>query len=524
MDVCGQDVSAPSGGQSVPAPSQGSNGASAGQGVTTPGSAGAPPQASVAQTASGEDEARDPMQDLKGLNPTGLSTSIWQMKGVPVDRIEFEGVTFGPTETLPSELPQKAGQPLDPDKVRDSTRRLFASGLYRDISVRGVRHGDSLTLIFAGTARYYVGRVTIEGVESDRLASLLEFATKLDPGTAFSEKDVPAGKAGVVQSLAQNGYFEPAIAVVETRHDDQQSVDVTYTVNTGPQARVGAVTVTGKDPGLTEKDFRKKGKLKRRNRVTRDTTSNALTKLRGVYQKKDRLEGTIAVDKQSYEPPRKQVDYTFQANQGPVVKVLIEGAKVSKSRLHLLVPIYEEGTVDSDLLNEGTHNIKDFLQQQGYFDAEVKVKVLGEDTALERVIYTVDKNVKHKVIAVNFKGNKYFGDDTLRERVRVQKADAYLRSGKYSQGLVTSDVSSIEAIYRANGFSNVKVTPKVTDTDENRSGEPLKLAFITVTYTVDEGSQQKFGTVALAGVSAAREGEVKGLLNAQAGQPFSRLT
>ena len=45
-----------------------------------------------------------------------------------------------------------------------------------------------------------------------------------------------------------------------------------------------------------------------------------------------------------------------------------------KSRLHLLVPVFEEGTVDNDLLNEGTFNMKDYLQQQGYFDAVVGVR------------------------------------------------------------------------------------------------------------------------------------------------------
>jgi outer membrane protein insertion porin family len=54
---------------------------------------------------------------------------------------------------------------------------------------------------------------------------------------------------------------------------------------------------------------------------------------------------------------------------------VIEGAKVSKSRLHLFVPIFEEGTIDNDLLNEGSHNIREFLEQQGYFDATVEVKV-----------------------------------------------------------------------------------------------------------------------------------------------------
>ena len=107
---------------------------------------------------------------------------MWQWKGLRVDKIEFEGVTFDADDPLPSELAQKAGEPLDPAKVRASTRRLFASGRYRDIEVRGVRQGDGMTLIFAGSPQYFVGRVTIAGVKNERLASLLEFATKLVAG------------------------------------------------------------------------------------------------------------------------------------------------------------------------------------------------------------------------------------------------------------------------------------------------------------------------------------------------------
>jgi outer membrane protein insertion porin family len=458
-----------------------------------------------------------------GAQP-GLKTTLWQMQGLMVDKIVFEGVTFEANATLPAELPQKAGQPLDPIKVRESTRRLFASGRYRDIAVRGVRHGSSVTLIFAGTARYFVGRISIQGVSSDRLSSLLEFSTKLDPGTSYVPSALPAATANIKQTLEQNGYYEPEIALKTNRDEVGRQINVTYVVATGPQAKVGDVRIEGTDPGLTEKDFRKKGKLKRNSRVGRDTTSNALSNLRAVYQKNDRLEGTVTLEKQSYDPAKDSLNYQFRANQGPIVKVLTEGIKVSKSRLHLLVPIFEEGTVDNDLLNEGSHNIKDFLQQQGYFDAAVQVKVLGEDTPSERVLYTADKGKKHKVYAVDFKGNKYFSDDILRERVRVQRADAYLRSGRYSQALVTSDVGSIEALYRANGFNAVKVTTAVKDVDIDEKGKPLKVAAIRVTYTIEEGPQQRFGAVQMAGVDAAREADVRGLLNTQSGQPFSLIT
>src|ERR1700761_4749628 len=485
----------------------------------TPGLAGtgATP-AQGQQTKPAEEKKTDTSQ---GAGPT---TSVWQWKGLVVEKILFEGVTFDATDTLPKELTQKVGQPLDPQEVRASLRRLFESGRYRDIALRGVRQGDQVTLIFAGVARYYVGRVTIAGVRSDRLTSLLEFATKLSPGTAFNQTQIPAGTEGIKDILQQQGYYEPTVAVKSETDEVGHQINVTYTVSIGPQARVGQVKLVGDDTGLTPQEFRKKSKLKENSKVRRDTTSNALDRLRKLYQKKDRLEATVSLQKQTYDNVRDKVDYEFHANQGPQVKVSVEGAKISTGRLHLLVPIFEEGTIDNDLLNEGVFNIRDFEQQQGYFDAKVAVKVVGNATTTEQVVFTVERGVKHKVVAVDLKGNKYFTDDLLHERMRVQKSNAYQRSGRYSPALVSGDVSAIQALYRANGFDEAKITTDVKDVTFGKDGKPLKAGEIAVTFTIVEGPQQKFGKVDLVGVDASRLQDVRALMNAQQGQPFSLVT
>ncbi|MBS1801570.1 MAG: BamA/TamA family outer membrane protein [Acidobacteria bacterium] len=450
----------------------------------------------------------------------GLTASVWQWKGVRVDRVEFEGVTFDKDDTLPSELTQKAGEPFDPEKVRASTRRLFNSGRYRDITVRAVRTDDGMTLIFAGTPRYYIGRVTITGVKSDRLSSLLEYATKLSVGAPYADSSIPNATEGIREILRQQGYYEPKVFVGTTLDKINSQVDVVYNVDIGPQARIGNVAIESADLGMTVDQFRKKGKLKQGSKVTRDTTTTALSRLRKEYQKKERLEATVSVQKQTYVESRRQVDYDFHVSQGPQVKVVVEGVKVSKSRLHLLVPIFEEGTIDNDLLNEGTHNIRDFVQQQGYFDATVDVRVIGEGSPEESVVFVVDRGIKHKVVAVTLKGNKYFSDDILRERMRVKKADPYQRSGRYSPGLVASDVSAIQALYRANGFDQAQIKTDVKDSDE-ATGKPGR---ISVVYNIIEGPQRKFGTVDLVGVDARRLQDVKGLLNTQEGQPYSLVT
>ena len=514
--------------QAGSSPSSVTGGGTPGQGGLTPGAPAAVPDAA---------QAIPPGQANGGANaatarpePTlaPLKATLSEYAGLNVSEIRYEGVNFDKSDKLSSELKQKAGTAFNVDDVRATTRRLFATGRYRTIAVRVERTGSNVVLIFAGVPRFYIGRVQINGVKEDRLASLLEYGSELNPGAPFTAASVTAATKAVTEVLAENGYYEPKIAVVTTRDVLDQQVNITYTVATGPQARVGTVTLEGKNPGITVAEFKKKGLLETRIlkhpvKVDRETTGTALGNMRTYFQKKDRLEATATLQKSTYDATRNQLDYVFQVEQGPIVKVEVAGAKFSKSRLHLLVPVYQEGTVDIDLLNEGMFNMKDYLQQEGYFDAVVAVKTIDAPTE-QTVLYSVDAGEKHKVVAVDIEGNKYFSSELLKEGLRVQKADLYMRSGRYSQQLVSSDEKSMQAIYRANGFKDAVVTSSVKDTDTGRNGKKSKVAEIAVNFKIVEGAQQKFGDVSVKGADPSRQQTIQGLLAAQAGQPFSLVT
>ncbi len=463
-----------------------------------------------------------------------LATSVWNKAGVPVVGIRFDGVTFAQNDLTITRLAQKAGEPLDPEKVRADLVHLFSSGRYRDISLSAEPAANGITLIYAGVPRYYIGRVDIVGVTSERLASLLEFATKLDPGAPYTETDLPTAMDGVRESLAGNGYYQPTVNITTQMDHVGRQVNVNVEVQIGPQARIGTVAVTGKDPGILMEDFREKAKLNCSRlvslidkscepKVTRQTATNALTGVRNFYTKNHRLEGTISLQKQTYEAPKKQLDYSFNAEQGPIVHVVINGAKVSKGRKKLLVPVYEEGAVDSDLLNEGAFNIRDFEQQQGYFDVTDSVKLLGAGTQNVTVQYDVDPGDRHKVTSVTLTGNHYFDTETLEERLRVKRASLYVKNGVYSTQLRDADSSSIQALYHASGFLNAKVTAKAQEV--HKPGKHGKTLYeVSVVYAIEEGPQQKFGSIDLAGIDPTREEAIYDILTAEPGQPFSLIT
>ena len=155
-----------------------------------------------------------------------------------------------------------------------------------------------------------------------------------------------------------------------TPHPDQQLADIAFRVISGPRARVGTVTVTG-DSGMNVEEFRRHAHLRTGAHVDHDTVNRALDGVLREYQHQGRLEAEVKLESASYDRGANAVNFRFSANRGPVVKVDVEGASIDPERIKRLIPIYEEGSVDEDLLNEGNRRLRDYFQRLGYFDAKV---------------------------------------------------------------------------------------------------------------------------------------------------------
>jgi outer membrane protein insertion porin family len=441
--------------------------------------------------------------------------------GSKVTGIRFDGVKASMLGSLPAQLELQPGDVLDENKVRASLRRLYQSGLYDTIQVQGLRSDGGVMVIFAGRPRLFVGRTQIFGVSNERLQSQLAGSARLQPGTRYSQRKLDASQASIEQALTDNGFYEAKVERREQLDAPNSQVNVIYNIQLGKQAKVGNVKVDG-TPGMSLEQFRKTSKLKAGKKVDRQTVSRALSRLRKYYDKKQRWAGAVTLETKEYHANNNQLDYAFQAKEGPLVKVRVEGARYSRGAIERLVPIYEEGTVDLDLVNEGAHNLRADLQGKGYFDATVTHQPVHDTKDEITVLYKVDRGVEHRVDSVKIKGAKYFDHDTLAEHISVRPANFIERHGTYSQALVDSDVDNLTALYQGNGFSHVVVTPQIKDIDTpDKSGKVS--AHIAVVYKIDEGAQQKIGSYTINGTHKISEEELRPLLNTEVGQPYSSL-
>src|SRR5271163_3609400 len=180
-----------------------------------------------------------PTDTSADLAPKAQVPGLRAWEGMKVAAVQFRGVEAAHLDPLPASLALQPGTPLDGEKLRDSLRRLYATGLYKTIAVEGTRSGNEITITFTGEGRVFIGRVYVDGVKSDRLASQLARAAKMDAGTVYSDTKLDRGVTLIKQFLAENGFYQPTVSNSTKSDPAHSQVDVTYHVTLGKDARVG---------------------------------------------------------------------------------------------------------------------------------------------------------------------------------------------------------------------------------------------------------------------------------------------
>ncbi|MFZ0797712.1 MAG: POTRA domain-containing protein [Terriglobales bacterium] len=414
--------------------------------------------------------------------------------GLTIDQIELPGVPPEEATALLAATPLKIGEPLTRETLHDAMQALFATGRFSDIQAEANRtETTGVRLRFLTVANFFVGMVTMEGVSSNPSPNQLASATRLKLGELYSREKLDRALAGIQRVMEENGFHQAKVTISEQRDEPQHQVNMTFHVVSGPRAMVGEIVVEG-DAGYSEEQIEEITKLHSGVPVVSNRITRALQRIRSRYQKQDRLLAQVEVASRTYHSERNAVDYVFKVDRGPVVTIAAEGFRISQRVLKRLVPIYEEGAVDDDLLNEGRRNIQNHLQTLGYFEATVSVSQRSTQGGKNlQVLYAVDPGDRHKLAAIHISGNRFFSDDLIRSRMQDQATGRLFSHGRYSEVLLEEDVRSIESLYRASGFRQAEVTSKLVD---KYQGDPSQLA---IEIVVKEGLQTRVAWVRIEG-------------------------
>ncbi|HUP03013.1 MAG TPA: POTRA domain-containing protein [Bryobacteraceae bacterium] len=453
-----------------------------------------------------------------------LRAQVQKFEGKNVASIQFdpERQPLEPAE-LSALLPLRLQAPLRAADIHDSIQRLFATGRYADIQVDVTPVGDGVAVTFLTTNAWFVGDVSVSGaVDSPPNAAQLANASRLDLGAPFSESRLQDALNSQRALLESNGLYGAKITPSLDYKTDAafEQVNIRFDVESGRRAVFGPPVFQGDlkmDPAkVTAATKFRRWLIHTWKPVTQTRLRNGMGGVRRLYQKADRYEASVTLDSLPYDSNTNRATPTFRIDAGPRIRLNAVGAKLSRKELQTYVPVFQEHSVDHDLLTEGARRLTDYLQSQGYFDAQVQYARQPTAGDMAVIDYQIDAGDRHKLTHIGISGNKYFDAETIRERMLLRTA-SFLQfpHGRYSASLLSRDEASIVSLYQSNGFRDVKVTHRIVDTYRGRRDT------IAVFLDIEEGPQYLVGSLQVDGMEHVDRSTVLGQLSSVTGQPFS---
>ena len=465
-----------------------------------------PPIVLLAALLAGTAYANDPTQ-----SPTVVSVGF-----LPVDQPLLDG-------HLNRLITVKVGEPLDPSQVRDSIKKLFATGRYQpDIQVRSEDVPGGVALTFVAQPSWFVGEVVVEGAEAPPTSLQLINAAQLDLGQLYIEEDVGFAMQEMRRLLQDNGFFLANITVTEVEHPETRQKDIRFAVKPGERATIGEIYLTGQEPDeeapLPIEEVRRIAGWSTGKPFTQRRLQQGVGRLQEYFRNERYWQSTVRMVGRDFVADTNDGDLVVDITRGPRVLVRVEGAEISEKKLRRYLPIYEEGVVDDDLLAEGARNLRDYLQSEGYFLASVSPVLEREQQDEVLIIYEVDRGPRQELVYVGISGNQFFDLQTITERMLVQPKNIDVRRGRLTDSLLDQDRLVILDLYRSNGFRDAEVVCRKEPAYEGNEEQ------MAVFCDIREGDMTLVSELTIKGMEKLSLDMFDYRLASAAGQPFSEVS
>jgi outer membrane protein assembly factor BamA len=421
-------------------------------------------------------------------------------------------------------LPVQVGEPLRPEQVAASVRILYQTGNYADLRAVVYPEGDAVRLDFVARENLYFNRILINGLTPPPTDASAVAAMQLSLGQTYHERDVKDAVERLRDALKEEGLYRAKISVEEHPFPETHQLDVIVNLDPGPRVRAKKIDLLN-NTEYRDADLLARFKLHPGSPLTTSKMQSGIGRIRKFLEKKGHLSARVSVRRGELDAAANSLPLTLEVSEGPLVRVALVGAKVSARDLKKMIPVYQEGAVDADLLEEGRRNIRERMEREGYFDAKVDYSVAARDVegaksgrkgTEEIITYTVERGARHQLSRIEISGNRYFSTELLKSRLTISTVSLFTRP-RFSRRLMEADALSMKNLYISNGFLSARVEGQAAETGGKKSGD------LIVHFNIEEGKQTLVSSLQVEGMHALTEEKIRGYLGALPGQPFSDI-
>jgi len=426
--------------------------------------------------------------------------SIEYSADAPLDRADYDSL-----------IGLKPGDTLTRTGIRNAIQAFYDTELFASVVVDADRAEDGVHLIFRLRQTYFFNEFNVEGDLDLEGRSLTEIL-RLPVGERYAQEKLQDAQQAVARVVEDRGYY---LAQVQTRTKVNHAtfqVDTIFVVQTGQQATLGSYRIQGV-PDAEITPIRKRLKLKEGKKYSHRKVASQLEGLKKYLVGRGYLAATPEIT-ESLDRAQNSVSLILNFKNFGRVRVALEGFKVPKKEWPRLLPVLSGEGLDPDLLEEGRRNLKEYLEERGYSEAEVRYDEEREDSGVLVIRYTVTAGPRVSVAYVYFRGNSALSTAELREAVQVQPQQ-FLQKSVYSIGRLDDDVESLKNLYRTRGFSEAEVIPLLEPLDNGRK--------LGITFEITESGLEHTGPVTITGNQTLAKESLLAKIRLRPGSPFSTM-
>jgi len=478
------------------------------------------------------------IEDYEGRQVVGVELVFEGSRTFPTVQAEFMSL-----------LRVAPNTPFSAVRVRDSLQALFDSGRAANARVEVIEESGRtgpVKLRFVVQRQVQISDVRIEvtpaageTIAADEIRARLNF---LQPGTRLTKQLIARNADEIQVYLRDRGYFNATVEAVEEPDRSGVRAALIYKINPGEQSHVESFDI--QIAGFNPTSVRPTLTLQNGTAFTRDDLAEDVKKIRDALVAAEFLSPVLEDPRVERDAEKNSVKITLKGTQGPKVRVAVTNIELSEKKQRELLPVKREGNIDYSAIVEGARRIRNNLQEDGYFFAEVTETCtvsnppadIGTNGTQEtcqnlnplslsgnnvEIKYEVERGRRFRLNDIRITGTNKLSYEDIEANLKSQKANAiglipWLGYGRgyTSLTLLEQDRRTIEALMRDLGYRKAKAT--------TLQGVSINGDDLIITFQVEEGPLTRVAGVEVKGNQIHSEEEIRKELGTVIDAPYSR--
>ncbi len=402
-----------------------------------------------------------------------------------VGDIRVEGLQRVSEGTVYNYLPVNIGDRLDPQRVREAIRALYATGFFRDVEIRR----DGSTLVVVVLERPSIESFEITGNKDVKTEDLTKSLRNvgLATGKTFDRSVLEDVKQFLTDQYFSRGKYGVRI---DAKVEDQPGnrVKVKIDIKEGKRAKIREINVVG-NTVYSDKELTGEFELhmpnwlswyKQDDRYSKEALQGDLEKLRSYYQDRGYANMQIDSTQVAISPEKDDMFITVNVTEGSVYKVSdvkLAGNFVVPERILKNYLIVQPGQTFSRKWVTSTQElIQNRLGEEGYAFAKVDPVPTADEAKKEIALtFFIDPGNRVYVRHIIFEGVEKTNDEVMRREMRQ------LEGGWLSNSLLERSKQRLQRL------------PYIEKVESETTPVPGVPDMVDVTYTIKEGPSAQLG-------------------------------